>query len=125
MQLPGFLRPDPSQETALPGDRDVRAHRYAMCGCAVGSLFAIIFWFVPIPVAIVVWVLGLKGPFGDYMLMTMPLFLALPLIGAGIGKLTGCRTREWESGQSYSRLDSRASAQQECANREPVCTLGA
>ncbi len=56
-----------------------------MRGCLVGSLAALFIWFVPIPVAIIVWVFDLNGPFGDYMLMAIPFILALPIIGALIG----------------------------------------
>ncbi len=40
-------------------------------------------------VAIVVWIFGLSGPFVDYMLMAIPFFIALPVIGAWIGELYG------------------------------------
>jgi hypothetical protein len=55
----------------------------------LGSILAVVLWVVPIPVIVVVWLLGLKGPFGDYMLSAIPLFLTLPLVGAGIGAVYG------------------------------------
>jgi hypothetical protein len=62
---------------------------YATRGCIIGCIAALFFWFVPIPVATIVWLFDLKGPFGDYMLMAIPFFLTLPIIGAGIAKLCG------------------------------------
>jgi len=89
MQLPGFLRQDPSEAPELPEDGATGG--YATRGCLIGCLAALFFWFVPIPVAITVWAFDVKGPFGDDMLMAIPFFLALPIIGAGLGKLFGRR----------------------------------
>ncbi len=58
---------------------------YAARGSLIGCMAAIFFWWVPIPVVVIVWLFGLKGPFGDYMLMAIPGFLALPFVGGGIG----------------------------------------
>jgi hypothetical protein len=88
MQIPGFLREDPTQVPGLPEEEDGRSRGYVVQGCLLGSILAILLWFVPLPVAVVVWVLGLKGPFGDYMLMAMPFFFALPLLAATIGGLS-------------------------------------
>jgi hypothetical protein len=85
MQLPGFLIRDPSEGPDLPEEASRRA--YATRGCVIGCIAALFFWVVPIPVATIVWVFGLKGPFGDYMLEAVPCFLALPLVGGGIGLL--------------------------------------
>jgi hypothetical protein len=57
-----------------------------------------VLWFVPIPVIVVVWLLGLKGPFGDYMLTAIPFFAALPLVGAGIGAIHGHKRAVWRQG---------------------------
>src|ERR1035441_7619017 len=84
MQAPGFLKQDPTQEPTSPQEGDDGSRGYAVRGCLLGSILAILFWFAPIPVALVVWVLRLKGPFGDYMLMAIPFFITLPLIGSGI-----------------------------------------
>jgi len=56
-----------------------------MRGGVIGCLAALFFWFVPIPVVMIVWLFELKGPFGDYMLMAIPFLLTLPIIGALIG----------------------------------------
>ncbi|MFI5456051.1 MAG: hypothetical protein ACHRXM_11435 [Isosphaerales bacterium] len=85
MQLPGFLKRDPTEGPDLPEDR--AGSGYATRGCMIGCLVALFSWFIPIPVATIVWVFDLKGPFGDYMLMAIPFFLALPIIGAGIAEL--------------------------------------
>ncbi len=58
---------------------------YAARGALIGCLAAIFFWWVPIPVVVIVWLFDLKGPFGDYMLMAIPGFLALPFVGGWIG----------------------------------------
>jgi hypothetical protein len=42
-------------------------------------------WFVPLPVAAVVYLFGMTHPFGDVMLFCIPLFLLIPVIGAIIG----------------------------------------
>jgi hypothetical protein len=89
MQLPGFLRRDPSEHAQLPEDGASRGN--AMHGCLIGCFTAFCFWFVPIPVAIIVWVFELKGPFGDYMLMAAPILLSLPIIGAATAGLSGRR----------------------------------
>jgi len=34
----------------------------------IGCLAAKYFWWIAIPVGVIVWLFGLKGPFGDYML---------------------------------------------------------
>jgi hypothetical protein len=47
----------------------------------------------PVPVALVVWALGLKGLFSDYMYMIMPFLPLLPPVGLGMGYLLGCPPR--------------------------------
>ncbi len=89
MQLPGFLRRGPSEGPELPEDGASFGH--ATRGFLIGCLAALFFWFMPIPVAMTVWAFDLKGPFGDYMLMAIPFFLTLPIIGAGIAELFGRR----------------------------------
>ena len=89
MQLPGFLRQDPSEGPELPVDR--ASNSYAARGCIIGCFVALFFWLFPVPVAMIVWVFDLKGPFGDYMLRTMPFFLTFPSIGALIGDVLGRR----------------------------------
>jgi hypothetical protein len=84
MHLPGFLRNDLTEIRELPEDGATRAH--ATRGCIIGCLAALVVWFIPIPVAMIVWVFGLKGPFGDYMLLAIPYFLMLPILGAIIAK---------------------------------------
>jgi hypothetical protein len=91
MQLPGFLTRDPTDGPPSPDDRESGGH--TALGCILGCLAGLFFWFVPIPVVIVVWAFGLEGPFGDKMLMAIPFFLALPIIGAGIADLLGRRRR--------------------------------
>ena len=88
-QLPGFLKRDLTQEPPFVEDWDGRSRGYTARGCFIGASLAVLFWFVPIPVAIVVWIFGLSGPFVDYMLMAIPFFIALPVIGAWIGELYG------------------------------------
>jgi len=89
MELPSFLKQDPTPKPAFPEEDDHESRGYALRGCLLGFILALVFWFVPIPVGVVVWALALKGPFGDYMLMAIPFFIALPVIGAGIGELYG------------------------------------
>jgi hypothetical protein len=60
---------------------------YAMQGLACGGLLMIVTWFFPIPVAVIVWIFDIQGPFGDIMLMSTPFLILLPIIGAGIGTL--------------------------------------
>jgi hypothetical protein len=89
MQLPAFLKRDLTQEPPFLEDGGGRSRGYAVRGCLIGASLAVLFWFVPIPVAIVVWIFGLSGPFVDHMLMAIPFFVALPIIGAGVGELYG------------------------------------
>jgi hypothetical protein len=91
MQLPGFLRRDLTETSELPADGATRG--YATRGCIIGCLAALFFWFVPIPVATIVWVFDLKGPFGDYMIGALPFLLILPIVGAIIGEQHGRRNR--------------------------------
>jgi hypothetical protein len=84
MQLPAFLRRDPSEGPEFPEEGASRG--YATRGCIFGCLAALFCWVVPIPVVTIVWVFGLKGPFGDYMLIAIPFFLASPVIGAIIAE---------------------------------------
>ncbi len=85
MRLPGFLRSAPTDE---PEPTDHRPGRdYAARGCLIGCIAAQVCWLIPIPVAAVVWLFDLKGPFGDIMLMVLPFLLMLPLVGGGIGLL--------------------------------------
>jgi hypothetical protein len=65
----------------------VPRNTYASEGCLLGCLLAVALWIFPIPVAVIVWLLDLKGLFADYMYMTIPFLAALPLIGGGIGLL--------------------------------------
>jgi hypothetical protein len=88
-QTPSFLKQDPTQEPPLANSGEGTGRGYTLRGCLLGAILATSLWFVPIPVAVVVWVFGLKGPFVDYMLMATPFFVALPLIGAEIGELYG------------------------------------
>jgi hypothetical protein len=37
------------------------------------------------PVALIVWLFDLKGLFADYVHMSIPFLMVLPLIGAGLG----------------------------------------
>jgi hypothetical protein len=60
---------------------------YATAGFLAGLIVAGVLWFFPIPVALVVWLFGLKGLFADYMYMAIPVFLALPFLGAVLGSL--------------------------------------
>jgi hypothetical protein len=91
MQLPGFLKRDPTAGPQFPEDPAGRG--YATRGCIISCIAALFFWFIPIPVATIVWVFDLNGPFGDYMLMAIPFFFAVPIIGAGVAKLFGRRHR--------------------------------
>jgi hypothetical protein len=70
---------------------DTSRKGYAVRGALIGCLLAVFFWFVPVPVAALVWLFDSRGPFGDYMLAAIPGFLALPLLGALIG-LVVCAT---------------------------------
>ena len=63
---------------------DTSRKGYAARGAWFGCLSALVFWFVPIPVAAIVWLFDVQGPFVDHMLMAIPFYLALPLIGGGI-----------------------------------------
>jgi hypothetical protein len=89
MQLPGFLRRDLTETPELPEDGATRGS--ATRGCIIGCLAALFFWFVPIPVATIVWVFDLKGPFGDYMLLALPCLLMLPITCAIIAEQWGRR----------------------------------
>jgi hypothetical protein len=89
MRLPVFLKRDPTEGPEFLDDR--ASGGFAIRGCSIGCLAALLIWFIPFPVAIVFWVFGIKGPFGDTMLMSIPFLLALPIIGAGIALLIGRR----------------------------------
>jgi len=54
-------------------------------GLIIGIVVMIVIWFVPLPVAAVVYLFGITHPFGDVMLFCIPLFLLIPVIGAIIG----------------------------------------
>ena len=89
MRLPGFLKRGPSEGAKLREEK--ASSGYATRGCLIGCLAALFLWLVPVPVAIAVWTFDLKGPFGDYMLMAVPFFLSLPIIGAVTADLIGHR----------------------------------
>jgi hypothetical protein len=89
MRLPGFLRQDPSGVPSLPEDPGSGGH--AARGCIIGCLAGLFLWFVPIPVAAIAWLFDLQRPFSDVMLMAIPFYLALPIIGAGLAELLGRR----------------------------------
>src|SRR5262249_11863281 len=95
IQTPGFLKKDPTQEPPLADNGEGTGRGYALRGCLLGAILATFLWFVPIPVAVVVWAFGLKGPFVDYMLMATPFFVALPLIRPGIGESYGRKRAAW------------------------------
>jgi hypothetical protein len=60
---------------------------YAVRGCFIGLLIMIVTWVFPLPVAAVYYLLNIDHPFGDVMLMCIPLFLSIPLVGAIVGSL--------------------------------------
>jgi hypothetical protein len=60
---------------------------YVTTGFLAGLAVAGVLWVLPIPVALVVWLFGLKGLFADYMYMAIPAYLALPFLGAVLGSL--------------------------------------
>jgi hypothetical protein len=91
MLLPGFLKRNPIEWPDIQGIGESRS--YTEHGCIFGCLVALFFWIVPIPVAALVWLFDLKGPFGDYMLLAIPCFLALPIVGGGIGLLVSSPLR--------------------------------
>jgi hypothetical protein len=95
MRAPPFLNGGPAQEPAFLSRGEGGSGRFAARGCLLGSTLAIVLWFVPIPVAVMVWVLGLRGPFVDYMVLAIPFFVALPLIGAMIGAVYGHKRSLW------------------------------
>jgi hypothetical protein len=66
---------------------DTSRKGYAARGAMIGCLAALLIWWIPIPIGVVVWRFGLKRPFGDYMLAALPCFVALPLLGSGISLL--------------------------------------
>ena len=45
----------------------------------------VVTWFVPLPIAAIVYLFGITHPFGDVMLFCIPFFLLIPVIGAFIG----------------------------------------
>jgi hypothetical protein len=85
MQLPVFLKRDPTEGLEFLDDRASRG--FATRGWIIGCFAALLIWFIPIPVAIVFWLFDIRGPFGDTMLMSIPFLLALPIIGAGIAEM--------------------------------------
>jgi hypothetical protein len=93
MQLPGFLQSEQKGEPSLPEAGDARRLGYAAHGCLIGATLAVLFWFVPIPVATLLWIFGLTAPFGDDMQLAIPFFVALPVIGAGVGAFYAKRAR--------------------------------
>jgi hypothetical protein len=81
---------------------DTSRNGYARRGASIGCLTAVIFWWIPIPVAAIVWLFDLKGPFVDYMFAAIPVFLALPLVGCVIGLLVRRRNQREPPGGSAS-----------------------
>jgi hypothetical protein len=84
----------PDQFSPAPGAamfeiENTSRKEYTVRGALLGSSAAMFLWWIPIPVVVIVWLFGLKGPFGDYMLAAIPCFLALPALGSGIGFLAG------------------------------------
>jgi hypothetical protein len=85
MQLPVFLKRDPTEGPELLDDR--ASGGLATRGLIIGCLAAVIMWFIPIPVAIFVWAFNIRRPFGDTMLLSIPFLLVLPIIGGGIAQV--------------------------------------
>ncbi len=86
MKMPSFFDRSLSMGPERPSNpaRDRARH-----GCIIGCFVALCFWFAPIPVVFIVRWFDIQGPFGDIMLMTIPVVLALPVIGAGIAVMVG------------------------------------
>jgi hypothetical protein len=65
----------------------IKFHRknYAFAGLVVGILVMVVTWFFPLPVIAIVLLFRIDHPFGDVMLMCIPLFLSIPFVGALIG----------------------------------------
>lgn len=58
---------------------------HARRGAALGCVAAIVLWFFPLPVAFFYWLVGSQRPFGDVMLLALPFFVLLPVVGAALG----------------------------------------
>lgn len=79
---------------------DTSRKGYAKRGALIGCLAAMFFWWIPIPMALIVWLFDLQGPFSDYMLAAIPVFVALPPVGCVIGLLVKRRDRHAPQGGS-------------------------
>jgi hypothetical protein len=66
---------------------------YAAFGFLAGLIASVVLWFFPLPVALFHWLFRSDLPFGDYMLRSIPFFLAIPFLGAAIGALVRRRDR--------------------------------
>jgi hypothetical protein len=53
---------------------------FSPAGCALGCVLALLLWFFPLPVALIVWLFDLKGLFADYMYLALPVLALLPVV---------------------------------------------
>jgi hypothetical protein len=63
-----------------------RPRTFAIPGLFLGCVLSALIWIFPIPVAVLVWTLGVTMPFGDVMILLMPAFFAIPLVTWILGK---------------------------------------
>lgn len=65
----------------LPMIKFYRKNR-SFAGFMVGILVMVVTWFCPLPVIAIVSLFRIDHPFGDVMLMCIPLFISVPFVGA-------------------------------------------
>jgi hypothetical protein len=62
-----------------------RQKTYGPLGCQLGCVSAILLYFYPLPVGLIVWLFELNGLFADYMYVALLVFALLPFAGYAIG----------------------------------------
>jgi hypothetical protein len=57
------------------------ATTYGATGFKIGCVFAVVLYFYPVPVALIIWWFDLPGLFADYMYIAMPFLAMIPFLG--------------------------------------------
>jgi len=81
LPLDALSWPAGNQGSPMADDRGT----YALRGLIIGTLLMIAMWAFPIPVIVVVQLFHVQLPFGDIILLCIPLFLSIPIVGLTVG----------------------------------------
>jgi hypothetical protein len=76
-----------SEELELHALTHTKPQTFGTRGLIIGLIAMIALWVLPVPVAAFVWIFGIERPFVDVMVTMIPIYIAMPVVGAVLGSL--------------------------------------